>query len=516
MKVKPTYQELLAKIAVLEEQNKLKDEDIRLKEIHIAYLMRKLYGSKSDKVLSKVPDNQPGLFDEEFQEALDLKEEQIKQTVKEIEAEACKRKIKSKIQPKRPAKYLCVGLEERLTVINPQGIDLSQYEIISKDVTKVLRREPAKIWIEVIERPIYRKKSDKTLPSPSIVQAKAPTAIIGGNHIGADFLSQIVIDKYRYHLPEYRQVKQYADLGVKLPTSTINDWIHAAAAKLEPVYEALRRDILESDYMQIDEVPWRIADKPGKSRHGYAWQFYDSRPKSHGLYFLYLKGSRAGFVPRAELRNYKGAIQSDGYGVYDYFEQQQQANVTLLGCMAHVRRKFTDAQISHPNLAKQGVRWINLLYDIEANLKERNASYEEIARERQQKAIPIMDAMEKWMEIVHKDCSPSDPMGKAIDYAYKLWPRLRRYALDGRYHIDNNPVERNQRSSVMGRKNYLFSKSDSGAVDNAIFYSLIESCDIVGINPLEWMIYVLNHLHEKSTVDEIKQLLPYQYKIARQ
>lgn len=96
-------------------------------------------------------------------------------------------------------------------------------------------------------------------------------------------------------------------------------------------------------------------------------------------------------------------------------------------------------------------------------------------------------------------------MSKALDYAYKLWPRLRRYALDSRYHIDNNSVERNQRPSVMGCKNYLLSKSDSGTVDNAIIYSLIESCEIVGVNSLQWLTHVLQSLHDDTTAEQITQ-----------
>ncbi len=503
MKTIPTYEELLAENAVLKEQNKRKDE-------RIAYLERLLYGVKSDRLASKVPDNQPGLFDGLFNEAMDEKVRQVEQMAKEIEKEARKRRAVSKTPSSRPSKYRYAGLEERTITLMPEDVNADECDIIGKDVTRILHREPARVWVEVIERPILRARADKDAPAPRIYQAKAPEAIIGGNHIGADMLAQIVIDKYRYHLPEYRQVKQYADLGVKLPTSTINDWVHAAASKLEPLYEAQRQDILGSDYLQIDEVPWRIADSPGKSRKGYAWQFLDNRPQSHGLYFLYMNGSRAGTIPRAELRDFRGAIQTDGYGVYDYFELQD--NVTLLGCMAHVRRKFTDAQTSHPQLAAQAVRWIELLYTLEANLKARGADFKQIATERQAKAMPIMDAMEKWMEQVHIQCTPSDPMGKALDYAYKLWPRLRRYALDGRYHIDNNPVERAQRPSVMGRKNYLFSKSDSGAVDNAIFYSLIESCDTVGISPLEWLTHVLANIHDDTPPEQIKQMLPYYYK----
>lgn len=507
MKTALTYEELMAENASMKETEKT----LRMR---IAYLERMLYGRKSDRIARKVVDDQPGLFDNFFKEAMDEKTAMIEQTTKDIEAEATKRRARARKKPSRPSKYQYANLEERTTIVMPDGVDAAKCDIIGKDVTRILHREPAKVWVEIIERPILRMKADKDIPNPHIYQAKAPQAVIGGNHVGADMLAQMVIDKYRYHLPEYRQVKQYADIGVKLPTSTLNDWMHAVASKLDPVYEALRNDIRSSDYLQTDEVPWRIVDTPGKSRKGYAWQFLDSRPESHGLYFLYMNGSRAGSVPRAELRDFHGAIQTDGYGVYDYFELQD--NVTLLGCMAHVRRKFTDAQSSHPELAVQAVKWLTLLYELEANLRAEGATYDKIAEERRSKAIPIMDAMEKWMENVHTQCTPSDPMGKALDYAYKLWPRLRRYVLDGRYHIDNNPVERNQRPSVLGRKNYLFSKSDSGALDNAVFYSLIESCDIVGINPLQWLTDVLQNLHDDTPPEQIRLMLPYYYKKTRE
>ena len=503
MNTTPTYEELLAEIYTL------RAREIMLKE-RIAFLERRLFGAKSDRLTYVNPEDQPGLFDEMFKEAMDEKASQIEKMADDIEKESQKRRKSAKKKPCRPAKYRYTGLEERTTTMMPGNINIEEYDIIGKDVSRILHYEKSKVWVEIIERPIFRLKEDKNVPAPQICQAKAPEAVIGGNHVGADMLAQIVIDKYRYHLPEYRQVKRYADLGIKLPTSTINDWIHAVASKLDPLYEALRHDILEGDYLQIDEVPWRIADKPGKSRRGYAWQFLDNRPRSHGLYFLYMNGSRAGTIPRAELLNFHGAIQTDGYGVYDYFEYQD--NVTLLGCMAHVRRKFTDAQNTHPQLAAQAVKWIEVLYKLEANLKAEGADFERIATERQTKAIPIMDAMEKWMQNVHTQCTPSDSMGKAIDYAYKLWPRLKRYALDGRYHIDNNPVERSQRPSVIGRKNYLFSKNDSGAVDNAIFYSLIESCDLVGLEPLKWLTDVLTNLHDDTSPEQIRLMLPYYYK----
>ena len=498
----PTYEELLAIKLILEEENRRKDE-------RIAYLERMLYGSKRDKRRQTLNEG-PGLFDDEFNQALDEKHAAIERAAAQIKDEAEKRRAQSKKKAARPAKYQYAGLEERKTTVYPEGIDIAQYDVIGSDVTRILHRTAARVWVEVIERPILRHKSDKNAPSPRIEQAHAPKAVIGGNHVAADMLAQIVVDKYTYHLPEYRQVKQYADMGVKLSTSTINDWVHAVADRLYPLYETHQEDIRSRGYLQIDEVPWRIADRPDKCRKGYAWQFFDATVDSHGLYFYYHKGSRAGEIPRAQLKDYCGAIQTDGYSVYDYFEQIP--DVTLLGCMAHVRRKFIEAEKSHPILAAKSLDYIALLYELEANLKASGASAQTVALERQAKAIPIMDAMEEWMKAVSRECTPSDLMGKALDYAYKLWPRLRRYAENGHYQIDNNAVERMQRPSVLGRKNYLFSKNDRGAEDNAVFYTLLESCAIVGVNPLQWLTHTLDRLKEDTTQEQLVNLLPYNYK----
>ena len=476
----------------------------------IAWLEKRLFGPNSDK--SKGPSQDgPSLFDKEFNEAYDARQLELKKAEQETAAEAEKRResARKRSSSSRPEKCLYSGLEERERTEMPEGIDLEQYEQIGVDTIRILHRDPAKVWVEVINRPVLRRKSDRGLPAPEIVQAQAPVPVIGGNHVAADMLSQLVYDKYVSHLPEYRQVKIYADMGVKLPTSTINDWIHRVASVLYPLYESQCELVRSSDYLQVDEVPWRIADRPGKTRKGYAWQFLDARPESRGLYFHYYKGSRAGEVARAQLKDYRGAVQTDGYAVYDFFEYQD--GVTLLGCMAHVRRKFIDAEDSHP-LAAEFVNHIAHLYMIEENLRHDHADAQTVARERRDKGLAIMDGIEAMFAPAAKTCTPSDPLGKALDYANKMWPRLKRYALDGRYHIDNNPVERMQRPTVMGRKNYLFSKNDRGAEDNAVFYTLLESCAIVGVNPLRWLTYALERIRQDMDEDRLVALLPYNCK----
>lgn len=500
MEKQATREELQAEIQALKKQNQ------RMAE-RIAYLERLLWGGKRDRRVMQGPT----LFDELFNEAADAKEASIAETAEEIRKEAERRRKAGKRNAERPARYLYSGLPEEWRTEYPAGVDLAEYDIIGKDVDRILHRTPARVWVECIERPVLRKKGEKDLPSPVILQAAAPSSVLGGGHVAADFLAGVLADKYLYHIPEYRQVRIHADSGVKLSPSTLNNWVHKAAGKLYPLYETLIDDILQSDYLQVDEVPWRIADRPGQScRQGYAWQFLDARPRSHGTYFYYLKGSRRGEIPRAQLRHFRGAVQTDGYKVYDYFESVP--GIVSLGCMAHVRRKFVEAQRSHPALAEKALGYISLLYMLEENLRSCGASEEEIRVQRQEKALPVMDAMEAWMESVQHQCTPDDLLGKALDYAYKLWPRLRRYADDGRYHIDNNPVERGQRPTVMGRKNYLFSKSDEGAVDNAVIYSLLGSCGIVNVNPREWLEYALANLKLDNTEEELVKLLPYNFK----
>ena len=312
METKLTYEGLA------QENERLRTE-LRRKEERILYLERMLFGSKRDKAPKAADPREPTFFDELFDKALEEKEREIAKTREEIQREARARRSCKPQKPKRPAEYLYSGLEERWHTEMPTGGNPDDYDIIGRDVTRTLHREPAKFWVECTERPILRRKGEKDVPRPEIIQAPAPVPVIGGNHVGADLLAQMVVDKYCHHLPEYRQVKMIGQMGVRLPVSTVNRWVHATADKLYPLYESLCEDILKSDYMQVDEVPWRIADRKDKCRKGYAWQFMDARPETHGLFFLYHKGSRGGEVPRSQLQGYRGALQVDGYKVYDFY-----------------------------------------------------------------------------------------------------------------------------------------------------------------------------------------------------
>lgn len=455
----------------------------------------------------------PSLFEEFDKEAELAAAKELEKAAKEVDASAENRREEARAQSRngnRPQKYNTYGLPEHIRTVYPDGINPDDYDIIGQDEVRELHLEPQRLWVEKTIMPILRRKSDKGQPSPRIIRAPRPHSIIGGGHVGADLLATLIDNKFSHHLPEYRQVRMLGELGLKLPTFTINDWIHAAANVLYPLYESQREAVMAGRYVQIDEVPWNIADRKGQScRKGYAWQFRDVSPHPRGTYFYYHKGSRAGEIPRTQLRRYQGVIQTDGYKVYDKFEKVP--GITALTCMAHIRRKFVDAQKNHP-LAGEALKYIATLYTLEENLKSANATPDEIRQERQRLAVPILNGLEVWMKAALTSCTPKDPLAEAIKYALSLWPRVMRYTEDGRYLIDSNPVERGQRPTALGRKNYLFSQNDRGAEDNAIFYTFTVSCDCLGINPYHWLKHTLDKIRPDMNEDQLIKLLPYNFK----
>ena len=199
--------------------------------------------------------------------------------------------VKRKSVTEKRSYKLPAYLERRETIIEPEGVESDKLIKIGEDVRERLMLEPSKFWVERVVRPIYKEKQEAEAVSTRIHQATLPEVILPGCLAGETVLSQIIIDKFLYHLPEYRQAKRFKELGVNIGTSSVNRWVHSIADKLYPLYEAQMRRVLSSDYIQIDETTLRITDKPGASRKGYIWAVRSAlRP---GVFFHYDKDSRS-------------------------------------------------------------------------------------------------------------------------------------------------------------------------------------------------------------------------------
>ena len=199
---------------------------------------------------------------------------------------------------------------------------------------------------------------------------------------------------------------------------------------------------------------------------------------------------------------------TDGYEGYNRLSQK----ITRLGCWAHARRYFVRAQRQQPKGktggADQALAWIGKLYQVERQLKDKTPS--ERRKIRQAKALPILNQLRKWLDKTQPRTAHTTPLGKAMGYLDKQWPRLIRYLEDGNYPIDNNRAENAIRPFVIGRKNYLFSQSVRGVNANANLYSLIETAKAHGLDPHAYLIQVFEKLPAAASVEDFEALLPGQ------
>ena len=258
----------------------------------------------------------------------------------------------------------------------------------------------------------------------------------------ASLLADIVISKYLYHLPFYMVIETYTDLGGTISSGTINDWFKAVVGKVKPLYDLLRAHVLACDYVQVDESTLPVIDN-GKHRtvKGYVWSVVNVMTGDR--FFFYEHGSRSTCVAMGLLKDFRGAIQSDGYVVYGHFEGME--GKLLLGCWANARRKFFEARKENEKLADEALFYIGRLYEVEREAdaldeKDKKPDYDRRRDLRQEKAYPEIRKFETWMEVNMVRCGLKSLMEEAISYTYKMLKKLFLYITDGRYRIDDDMV----------------------------------------------------------------------------
>lgn len=511
--------ELTAELQKLTEQLQDKDLLLKLKEeeyqaLNAKYLQlqRQIFGYRSEK---RLPDPDMDMQGWLFAGDLEVECLQVEESVKPIQAELAKRekeladgtaKSKKREGERRPLKLDPSSLEIKEIVHVPEGFDEETHEQIAVRQRDVLQMRPSQLYIERHIFPVVKKKETTYLDDPDMLRASVDTGNASGTKIGNTIFATMMVDKFKHHIPEYRQLKRFKEMGIELSKSTINRGINDISLKLSKLYQVLVEKVLSSSYIQMDESVLRIRDRQGKSRKGYIWAV--RAMDFPGVFFHYDKGSRSQETLLSILKDYQGAIQSDGYAAYSQYEQK--AGVTPLACMAHVRRKFEQASKEGDKRADDMLKFIALLYTLEAQLKETKAPPDKVRAERMRIAAPLLRAMETWMQHTFEECTPKSTLGKAITYAHTLWIRISRYCTDGRYEIDNNGIERVMRNIAMGRSNYLFVNNDTSAENYARIYSFMVTCEAAGVNFYDWLLEVLPKLSKLDTLssEDLRQLLP--------
>jgi transposase len=383
--------------------------------------------------------------------------------------------------------------------------------VIGEETSERLDVIPAQYRVIVTHRPKLACRACE-----KIVEAPAPEHLIKSGIPTEAMVASVLVAKYGWHLPLYRQAKMLAVAGIDLDRSTLAFWVGYAAAELTPLYERLKQDLLASAKLAVDETPVPVLDPGrGKTKTGYFWAMArDERPwggtDPPAVVYTYAPG-RGGEHLQALLATYRGIVQCDGYAPYKKLPED---HITLAFCWAHLRRQFFDiAKGGDAPVATEALARIAALYEIEAAIRGK-AAFERLAA-RQAQSAPLVLAIKDFFDRQLARESAKVPIAEAIRYGLNHWNGLVRFLDDGRIELDTNIVERSMRPQALTRKNALFAGHDDGAENWAILASLIETCKLHGINPQAYLADVLTRLVNLWPNDRLDELTPWAWAVAR-
>lgn len=323
----------------------------------------------------------------------------------------------------------------------------------------------------------------------SVKMPKAVELPLSKSKAGAGLITDIILNKYAYHLPFYRQSNMLENHHIHIPDNTLAGWVMRTAECLEPIYDALWQQLSTISVLQADETPVKVLEPDKKA---YMWLYHSPTPGKRFILFDF-NLSRAAHVVDQRLKPFKGLLQTDGYAGYN--TQRQRHDIITLGCWDHARRKFADvvkvAGNNKTGKAGQMLAKIATLYDIERSIKA--LSPDERKLQRQQLAKPKLDTIHTFLLKIN--APPKSLLGKAVTYCKNQWPELIRYIDYGDAHISNCLIENQVRPFAVGKRNWLFVGNQTAATRAALLYSLVQSCQLNDIDPRKYFNYLLNQIH---------------------
>ena len=315
--------------------------------------------------------------------------------------------------------------------------------VIGEDAAERLDVVPAQFRVIVTHRPKYACRACEE----AVVQAPAPDRLIKGGLPTEAMVASVLVAKYAWHLPLYRQAQMLTTQGLDIKRSVLAFWVGYAAAELKPVYLRLRELILASGKIAVDETVAPVLDPGrGRTKQGYFWAIArDDRPwggtDPPAIAYAYAPGRGAVHALKL-LDGYRGVVQCDGYAAYKTIAQAAPGEaITLAFCWAHLRRRFFDiAKGGDAPIASEALERIAALYAIEKTIRGMRA--DERRRVRQDKSKPLVASLKTWFEHKLTRVSAKAKIADEIRYGLNHWDGLTRFLEDGRIELDTNIVER--------------------------------------------------------------------------
>ena len=389
-----------------------------------------------------------------------------------------------------------------ITVIDAEMKQLSaeQFEVIGEKVSYRLAQRPGSTVVLKYVRALIKRLDTQALYCPA-----APLGVLEGSRADVSFVAGLLVDKFAYHLPLYRQHQRLTDAGITVSRPWLTQLAQRGIGLLEPIYAAQFASIRTSRVKAMDETPIKAGRAGhGKMKTGYFWPVYGQADE---VCFPF-SPSRSGEQVRAALglqHPPDAVLLSDGYAAYHSYAQK--TGLTHAQCWAHARRTFFEAQDSEPGGVTEALEQIQALYHLEADIRERNLAREEKCLHRLTHSKPRVERFFAWVDaqLARQGFTPSNPFIKALGYVRKRRLGLEVFLSDPDVPIDTNHLERALRVIPMGRKSWLFCWTELGARHVGIIQSLIVTCRLHGIDPHTYLVDVLQRVgqHPAARVAEL-------------
>ena len=490
---------LLQKVARNAAQIQFKQALIDKLTYENAVLKRLKFGLKSERMNAE----QRSLLDETLDADLAAVSDEIALAVPESPAAKDKQTPKRQALPAELARQTFAH-EPESTVCTAPGCG-AQMKRIGEDVSEKLDYVPGVFCVHRHVRGKWACACCQTL-----VQAPVEPHVIDKGIPTPGLLAQVLVNKYADHLPLYRQEAIFGRAGVTIPRSTLAQWVGSCGVELQPLVDALKRDILSRSVIHADETPVQML-KPGqgKTHRAYLWAYAAGAHEDIKAVVYDFCESRAGANAKAFLDEWRGSLVVDDFSGYKQLMGDAQERITEVGCWAHARRKFHDLQLAKQSqIAEQALRQMAQIYGVEREVKDLNA--QERLRIRQEKSEALVKTLHEWLLLNRQKVSEGSATAKAIDYSLRRWRALTRFLEDGQVPVDNNWIENQIRPIALGRNNWLFAGSLRGGQRAAAAMSLIQSAKLNGHDPHAYLKDVLTRLptHMNSRIEE---LLPHRW-----
>jgi transposase len=384
--------------------------------------------------------------------------------------------------------------------------------VIGEEKSERLDVIPAQHRVLVTRRPKYGCRAC----AGAVVQAPAPERLIRSGLPTEAMVAHVLVSKYAWHLPLYRQAQILLSQGIEIDRSVLAFWVGYAAAELMPLWQRMREMLLGSPRLFVDETRAPVLDPGrGRTKTGYFWSIARDDSAWRGgtgppaVAYTYAPGRGAEHAMTL-LAGYRGIIQCDGYTAYKQVARRGRAGnaVILAFCWAHWRRRFYEvAKGGGAPIAEEALRRIAKLYQIEAGIRGHGADERRAVRQAQSK--PLVAELKTWLQAQLARASAKSAIAMAIRYGFNHWDGLERFLEDGRIEIDSNTVERSMRPIALNRKNALFAGHDTGAENWACLASLIETCKLNGVDPQAYLTDVLTKLVNLWPASRLDELMPW-------